>query len=62
MARADLLPGSPLDRQLLACYLGFGHAHALFEQPGLGQVRVPRRAGTGRGGYEQVTGSDLTPS
>ena len=38
MAHADLLPGSPLGRQFLAGYLGFGHGHALFEQPGPGQV------------------------
>ena len=50
-ARADLLPSSPLGRQFLAGYLGFGHGHTLFEQLGPGQVpgTAPLTAGGAAG-------------
>jgi hypothetical protein len=45
-ARADLLPSSPLGRQFLAGYLGFGHGHTLFEQKlALGLARTKAALG-----------------
>jgi hypothetical protein len=66
-AYSDLVLGSPLGRQFLAAYLGFGFESSLFEELGLGEVpgtsvlRSPghrHRRVRPRRGWQQVTAEE----